>query len=281
LRYTYLVAMLTVALAAGAQAAPTAEQFRAEMIKRFATVYPDRTYQAGDEELVISVNPGAKDEGTINLHRVFNYCQNVEATECEAASKELVEKTSKPAPDVTAASLRIIVRDAQYVAYLEEVEHKSKDGHRMAVRRKIGDDLFALLASDGPDTIATVGDDKLGELKLTEAAAWGMAVRQTRPIVPPLPDGDSLKQSAQAFTDFEYGASMLIDLDGWGKVAAAAGPDMFMTVASDRMVFVAVLPDGPNLDGFRKTVEEDCASQPRCISPNIYRFRDGRWVVAR
>ena len=267
--------------AAPVLAAPAEDEFRTQMVQRFAKTYPDRKFAPGKEPLEISVNAGKKDEGTINLHRIFYYCQNASAADCDAIKEELVVKIGKQAPEVTPASLRVIVRDAQYVGYLEELERKSVDGRRLAVRRKIGEDLFALLASDGPDTIGTVGDDKLVELKLAEDAAWAMAVRQTSSASPPLPDGATLKTSAQAFQDFEYGASVLADLDGWSKVAAVAGPDMMMTVASDRMVFVGILPDGPNLEGFRKTVEEDCASQPRCISPNIYRFRDGRWVVAR
>ena len=44
---------------------------------------------------------------------------------------------------------------------------------------------------------------------------------------------------------------------------------------------VGPMPDGPSLEAFRETVDEDCRAQPRCVSPNIYRFRGGRWVIAR
>jgi hypothetical protein len=274
------VVMVVAAATCSPVAASNADQFRAEMIKRFAAAYPDRRFTRGKEQLEIAVDAGKKEENTVNLHRVFYYCQNVPVKDCEIAENDLVSKIGKKAPDITPASLRIIVRDAQYVGYLEELERKSKDKHLLAVRSRIGDDLFALLASDGPDTIATVGQDKLAEMKLTEAEAWPMAIRQTRPAMPAVPDGFSLKRSAQALQDYEYGASVLTDLAGWSKVSEVVGSDLFVTVVSDRFVFVGVLPDGPNLEKFRKTVQEDCATQPRCISPNIYRFRGGKWVVA-
>ncbi|WP_298195094.1 hypothetical protein [Novosphingobium sp.] len=40
------------------------------------------------------------------------------------------------------------------------------------------------------------------------------------------------------------------------------------------------MPDGAKLDGFAETVRKDCAEQERCISPHIYRFRNGQWRIA-
>jgi len=37
----------------------------------------------------------------------------------------------------------------------------------------------------------------------------------------------------------------------------------------------------PDVGFFHQLVgSEDCAAQQRCVSPNIYRFREGRWVIA-
>ena len=172
--------MALMLLAAPAAAAPNEGKFRSQMIKRFAATYPDRNFAPGKEPLEISVDAGEKNEATINLHRIFYYCQNVSAAECEAAGEELVLAVGAAAPEPTAASLRIIVRDREYVAYLEEQERSSSDRKRLAVSRQIGEDLFALLANDGPSTVGVVGDEALGDLKLTEAAAWDLAYRQTR-----------------------------------------------------------------------------------------------------
>ena len=78
----------------------------------------------------------------------------------------------------------------------------------------------------------------------------------------------------------EYAASLLARPDQWRALAEAVGPDLFVTAVSDQFVFVGMLPPGENLEGFRQTVRDDCASQERCISPNLYRWRDGRWIVA-
>ena len=33
-------------------------------------------------------------------------------------------------------------------------------------------------------------------------------------------------------------------------------------------------------DKLVKAVQEDCDAAERCISPHVYRFRDGKWAVA-
>ena len=66
----------------------------------------------------------------------------------------------------------------------------------------------------------------------------------------------------------------------WRGIAAEAGPDLFVTAVSDHFVFVGSMPDGARLEAFKQTVREDCAAQQRCVSPNIYCFRDGRWMIA-
>jgi transcriptional regulator with XRE-family HTH domain len=64
------------------------------------------------------------------------------------------------------------------------------------------------------------------------------------------------------------------------KIAALVGPDLFVPVVFDGFVFVAALPDGPALEDFAATVSKDCAEQERCISPHIYRFRNGQCRIA-
>ena len=62
---------------------------------------------------------------------------------------------------------------------------------------------------------------------------------------------------------------------------AITPPALSVTAVSYRFVLVCTLPSGPKLEDLRQTVREDCDAQPRCVSPNIYRFRDGQWVIAR
>src|SRR5690606_9417433 len=102
----------------------------------------------------------------------------------------------------------------------------------------------------------------------------------TKEILPPLPSSKQLRESAIAYEDEEYLTSLLVDLSAWEEIAREVGPDMFITAVSDQFVLVATMPAGKNLEDFRRTVADDCAAQERCISPDIYRFREGKWVVA-
>lgn len=94
-----------------------------------------------------------------------------------------------------------------------------------------------------------------------------------------MPTAVQLRKSAMAYEDAPYLGSLVIDTNAWAKVAAAIGPDVFMTVVSDQFVFFGQMPDGAGLESFKKTVADDCAARQRCISPHLYRFRDGQWVA--
>ncbi|MBL0915250.1 MAG: hypothetical protein IBJ13_06975, partial [Sphingopyxis sp.] len=254
-------------------------RFRADMIEQFRKAYPEIEFTPGTEALQLKTKGGDWDDGVINLHRIFLFCQNAPAEDCATVKTEFVGKIAQKPPALTAASLRVIVRDRGYIDYVEELEASSKE--RMAVRRQIGEDLFALLASDAANTISMVGDKGLSELGLSESDAWTQAWRQTQAILPAIPAPEKFRGQAMAFESDEYLASLTADLEAWKKVSEATGPDLMMTVVSDQFVFVGPMENGPKLAEFRKTVEEDCAAQQRCVSPNIYRFRDGRWVIAR
>lgn len=254
-------------------------RFRADMIEQFRKAYPAIEFSPGPEDLQVKTKGGDWDDGVINLHRVFLFCRNASVDDCATVKAEFVGKIAQKPPALTTASLRIIVRDRGYIDYVEELEASS--GQRMAVRRQIGEDLFALLASDSANTIAMVGDKGLSELGLSEGDAWQQAWRQTQAILPAIPEPEKFRSQAMAFESEEYLASLTADLEAWEKVAAVAGPDLMMTVVSDQFVFVGPMENGAKLAAFRKSVEEDCAAQQRCVSPNVYRFRDGRWAIAR
>lgn len=254
-------------------------QFRADMIERFRKAYPGAEFAPGKEELQVGIKGGEWQEATINLHRIFLFCQTAAIGDCDTVKDEFVGKIGTKPQKLAADSLRIIVRDKEYIDYARRLG--SDPAERQAIYRAIGEDLFAVLASDGPETIALVGDTGLAELGMSEADAWDRAWRQTQALLPALPEPAKFLEQAMAFESDEYLASLTADLPAWKKVAGVVGPKLMMTVVSDQFVFVGRLDDGPELAQFRKSVEKDCRAQQRCVSPNIYRFRDGRWVIAR
>ncbi len=275
----YLMAGLTLVLAAPANAAGSEREFGLQMLERLRTAMPDGEFGISpDDPLAIEAKrPDVWDEATINTHRIFGYCRTASADDCDAAAAEFVANISVRPPEPAASDLRVIVRDKAYVDYLL-ASQPAED--RRPVYRQIGDDLFAIIAFDGPNTIALALRSQLREIGMDDAAAWQLAMAQTKAVLPDLPSGASLAHNAIAFEEYEFLPSLLADTDAWRAIAQDAGPDMFATAVSDYFVFVGILPDGPDLERFKQTVSEDCAAQQRCVSPNVYRFRDGRWVIA-
>jgi hypothetical protein len=115
----------------------------------------------------------------------------------------------------------------------------------------------------------------LAKLGIDEDTAWTLAERQTIRRLPPLPTLEQLKTDAVAFENQEYGASLLVRLTDWSNLSAKVGPELFVTAVSDQFVFVGIMPDGAGFEKFRKTVADDCKHQQRCVSPNMYRYREG------
>lgn len=120
----------------------------------------------------------------------------------------------------------------------------------------------------------------LAPLGLTLPQAWAMALRQMKVILPPLPSPATLAEDAVAYEEQDYLPALLIDRQAWGELALQVGPDLFVTLVSDHYVMVGTLADGPPLEKFRESVRQDCAEQERCITAEIYRFRNGKWVIA-
>ncbi|WP_180143388.1 hypothetical protein [Sphingomonas sp. R-74633] len=246
------------------------QRFVADMIRRIKQRLPDVDVVRRDDPLSILLKRSGLPETTLNFGSVYRFCGQVSARECRKMREEFLETVLRVPPMPTAASLRIAVRDAQYVRHASKI-----------VSEPIGEDLFAVLVSDAPDSIATVTPDTLPALGLTRDQAWTRAWQQTRAGLPGLPDGASLARSAVFYTEQDYLATLLADTQAWRAIDDAAGPSLLVTVVADSSVFIARMPDGPGLEQFKQTVREDCASQPRCISPNVYRFREGRWVISR
>jgi hypothetical protein len=283
LRWAALLLLPMVTVSASGEAGPAAEDsFVAEMQPRLqATLKGATLARDPGDRLAITVKGGALDGATVNLHRIFHYCSQASAKDCEDAKSEFAERTLQPPPEMTAASLRLIVRDAQYMANVGTMLAKAGIGRSEHVTQQIGEDLYAILASDSHNQIGLVTRETLAKLKLSESEAWGVATLQTRAVLPPLPKVDQLMEGGVGFEDEGYMASMLIDRDGWAKIADAIGPDLVVTAVSDQFVLAGKMKDGKDLAEFKKSVAEDCLAQQRCVSPNVYRFREGRWVIAR
>ena len=268
-------------LVACAEAPLSERAFAEDAIERMAAQQPEMTFTISpDDPLQIDAEGHPEfNELTINLHRVFAYCETASAQDCETELAQFVSAISLERSPPTAANLRVIVRDAEYWTHVLGTFPES-DG--IPMHRRIGEDLYAILAFDSPQQIALALPEDIADLDIEPDAAWAKAVAQTQATIPPVPVAEAgrLSEGLAAFEGEEYVGGMMLDIDGWAKVAATAGPDMVVTVTSDRFVVAGIVPSGPELERLRVLAGEDCTAAPRCISPNVYRLREGRWVIA-
>ncbi len=273
-------ALLAATTPALAQTGPDARAFADAQLPGIRAAFPDAVVaQEPGEPLQINITrKGGTEPVVINLHRVFGFCQNVPKPDCEAEVARLIAMMAKAsdAPEGGAASLRIIVRDAQYWNYVLGTGINPLPPHR-----RIGDDLYAILAFDSPEAIALAPADRIAELGLSEENAWLFAQRQTARIIPGLPEAGPRLDGLTVFQGEEYTGSMMAYPEQWEAIAAANGPDLAVIANSDQFVAAAVVPGGAELEKYRSLAEQQCKLAARCISPNVYRWREGRWVIAR
>lgn len=274
----FVMALAWISPAAAKDQSPAefSKEIRAELRK----LHPDWNMQVDpDEPLKLVVKNKGEEEWTIFLYRIYDYCRQVPKPDCALAKDQFVKKSDVRHGKITAKSLRIVVRNSDYAEQIEEFTRKR--GKRMGYYRQIGDDLYIFIVSDAPDTIAYVGEENLEEMGLREEDAWDLAIVQTRSITNAPPSPEALERGMQVYEGAEYVGSMIGEPDGWRNLAKEVGPDLFVTVVDDQLVVVGVLPDGPQLDKIAAAAREDCRVSQRCISPHVYRWRKGRWVIAQ
>ena len=275
-----LAALMALGMAWPAQSQDDAEAraFAKAAIEQLQAAMPDGTFeQEPGEPLQINVADTPRfEEGAINLHRIYGFCQTATEEDCQSQLTRLVAMLQEEAETSGPENLRIIVRDAEYWQNVTEV----LDGEPLPQHRRIGDDLYAILAIDSPNAIAIAAPDTLAEFGLTAEEAWEQAARQTSEMLAELPTREALLEQPAAFVAEEYMASMLFDTEAWTIAAAMFGPDLAVAAPNEQVAVVAILADDA-LEPLREFARDQCASAARCISPNVYRFRDDKWVIAR
>lgn len=279
-RLSNLLLLLTCAAFSVTAAAASPQEFTSEMYERIVAAEPaSRLEVKADLELLTDDDQLGK--GVINLHRIYGFCQQASPEDCEKTKQEFVDNLTAQVPESELPSLRIIVRNQQYFDYLAKDTGFEKLDINLIPHRKIGEDLYAFLAFDSPNTIALVTKETLHNLKTGEQKAWDLAEKQTREILPAFPTSDQIRESPIELETEEYLASLLAFQGDWLKLSNQVGENLFVTATSDQFVMVALGSDVSDMDAFKRSVVEDCNQQQRCISPNIYRFSGGQWVIEK
>jgi hypothetical protein len=273
-----VIAGVALMAATNGQAATGERAFAEQMIERLQAARSEIELRiSGEDPLVIEMkHEGKWGDAEINLHRLFEFCRDAPAEECDAVLDNFAQRTTAPLPEPLAANLRVVVRNALYVENLLA----TREADLQPLHRQIGDDLFALLCFAGPSGVLMATPEQMRALALEDDAAWRLAGEQTRAILPELPLDVDLARHPVSFQEYDFLPSLLADTEAWPPLVAKAGPDLFVAPVSDLSVWVGVMADGPRFEGLKRAVRAECAEWERCISPNVYRFRDGKWVIA-
>lgn len=274
----WLIAGSALMIASTSQAATSEREFAAGMLERLRVAAPDLETRVSVADLLVieMKHEGKWGVARLNLHRLHAFCARATAEDCEAVLDNFVRRTIAPLPEPEILNLRVVVRNQLYLDHLLETQPEDA----RPLYRQIGEDLFAMLAFAFPNGVGIASPEQLQALGLEEAAAWTLASDQTRAILPELPLDLDLARYPVSFQEYDFLPSLLADLGAWPPLAEKAGPDLFAAAVSDLSVWIGVMPDGPRFEGFKQAVRAECAEWERCISPNVYRFRDGRWVIA-
>ncbi len=290
MRFLYLLIFSAFFLPVDAVYAENIDQnaFTLEMQTRFKKLRPTFTFIIKEPLVLDAKDAKKKDEMVINLHRIHYYCSNNSKEDCDREKQVFAENLVLDNPKPQKENLRLIVRSQEMIDSIKEMfansnkSQSNQESHleKIPVYRKIGDDIYAVLVADFPKTTAYMSKSELKNLSLSEDEAWSLALKQTYAKLPQLPVGEKLKKTPMVYQDMDYLPSLIVDRLAWSKIAADAGPDLFVTIVSDGFVFVGTMSNGQKFDDFKKSVQEDCMQQSRCISSNIYRYRNGNWVIA-
>ncbi len=261
-------------------AAASPQEFTTEMYERIVAAKPASRLEI-KADLEIVTNDEKSGEGVINLRRIYSFCQHAADEQCEKTKQEFVDNMTAPARESELASLRIIVRDQQYFDYLAGGSGIEELDIDQVPHRKIGEDLYAFLAFDSPTTVALATKKALQDLNTEEQKAWGLAAKQTRAILPAFPTMAQLRENPVGLEMEEYLASLLAFQADWLKLSDQVGESLLITATSDQFVMVALDSDVSDMAAFKRSVVDDCNQQLRCISPNVYRFSEGQWMIEK
>jgi hypothetical protein len=265
---------MALMVAANGQAATGERAFAEQMIERMRAAGSTLDLRVSERDpLIIEMSyDGAEESDDFDLHTFYKICAETSPEYCDRFLDSMVSLATITPPALVADNLRVVVRQRDYLDRLAAA--------RRPLSRQIGDDLFALLAFTSADLVVFANREHLRALGLDAAAAWQLAGKQTRAELPELPVDVDLAKQVIGYEDYDLLPSLLADTEGWRGIARKAGPDLFATATSDVSVWVGVMPAGPRFEEFKRVVRSECEALDECISPHVYRFRDGRWVIA-
>lgn len=272
-----LVLALSLLCLSSASSAQTKEvDFTLRMAARFRSALPGRTIEVSEPLQLRLAGKGEPSE--INVGRIFNYCANATAADCETSIAEFVagmteayQNLDKP---ITRDQLRLVVRSSDYCEYIEQSFPQDKP---RPVMRPFVSGLCTLLMVDFPTRTQTASAENLTEIGLELEPAWALAERQTLAGLPTPATIEGLSKGIAAVAGFDYATSLMLNEKGW-RAAAARHGELVAAVPDGNVMIVARFAKVGDLAEFKAVVRRHFETAERGVSPTVYRWGASGWV---
>ena len=163
----------------------------------------------------------------------------------------------------------LALRDASYCVAL-----LGKEGFD-PVMDPVLEDLLLVLCVDLETTIASVGEDKLGEWGVARDDAWEVALANTARFAPRLEAADS--GAMMRIQAGQIDAASYLLAPGWLE-RIAAGRNVLAWAAERDWINVLVLDDELPYESMAGLAMSEWEEAPRAISPRLYTLEDGEVV---
>jgi hypothetical protein len=132
--------------------------------------------------------------------------------------------------------------------------------------------------ADYGTTLSAVVVADLPSLSLERAAAWRIARDQVLARYPRFDREVSLVDGRDRLEGRAV-SSMLLDSDAWDRLTVKYG-ELLVAVPHEGLLLIRRAGSAADLADMRAEVRREMEAAPRPISPMIYRYSKGRWLVA-
>lgn len=213
----------------------------------------------------------------------FEVCRTDDAQACEkvkvrAVSQVIAALGSKAEVGLDAAvlpqSLRLMVPTSADCAHFARYYRAGAT----SLRHDVAPGICVQMVAENPASKMIVDTRILDELKIGEAQAWDLALRQTLAGLPKVADIRLGHRVPTLFHEIDV-AAIILDIDGWRAVAAATDSPILMMVPDRNLV--AVMKEKDVLPATFAMVARDRFQQAgeQGVSPYVYRWNGNGWTM--
>ncbi len=175
-----------------------------------------------------------------------------------------------------AAHLRVLVRDTTYVNQL--IDSQRQGGSPPLVMRQYLPDLWMVLAVAGQTVNWIASTDLIQNLGLSEAAAFDVALKNTREATRRLLHvARPLGQSEFSFATGENDSSRLLMHGEWRALAQARSGELLVAVPDTDIIIFGTVDSPDDMGRFKEAAARITSSAANPLSPSIYRWRTDGW----